>query len=133
MRYFDCHITPFSYFPVKSRSRSTDFLTFRRSVTSPTGPLGKNDYDFWNQHVRIYFCASFIRKLHGHVWVLPLLGKTSEAFRFIFTDREAIGKNKQKIRSHLGPVPQVSGRLCEAKPEAKSPRKIFIVDCPIIR
>ena len=51
----------------------------------------------------------------------PSLGKTSEDFRFIFTDREAIGKNKQKIRSHLGPVPQVSGRLCEAKPEAKSP------------
>ena len=52
-----------------------------------------------------------------------LLGKTSEDFRFIFTDREAIGKNKHKIRirSHLGPVPQVSGRLCEAKPEAKSP------------
>ena len=49
--------------------------------------------------------------------------QTSEDFRFIFTDREAIGKNKQKIRSHLGlgPVPQVSGRLCEAKPEAKSP------------
>ena len=50
-----------------------------------------------------------------------LIGKTSEDFRFIFTDREAIGKNKQKIRSHLGPVAQVSGRLCEAKPEAKSP------------
>ena len=51
----------------------------------------------------------------------PSLGKTSEDFRFIFTDREAIGKNKQKIRSHLGPVPQVSGRLCEANPVAKSP------------
>ena len=51
----------------------------------------------------------------------PSLGKTSEDFRFIFTSREAIGKNKQKIRSHLGPVAQVSGRLCEAKPEAKSP------------
>ena len=51
----------------------------------------------------------------------PSLGKTSEDFRFIFTDREAIGENKQKIRSHLGPVPQVSGRLCEAKPEAKTP------------
>ena len=51
----------------------------------------------------------------------PSLGKTSEDFRFIFTDREAIGKNKQKILSHLGPVPQVSGRLCEAKPEAKLP------------
>ena len=51
----------------------------------------------------------------------PSLGKTSEDFRFIFTDREAIGKNKQKIRSHLGPVPQVSGRICQAKPEAKSP------------
>ena len=38
----------------------------------------------------------------------PSSGKTSEDFRFIFTDREAIGKNKQKIRSHLGPVPQVS-------------------------
>ena len=50
-----------------------------------------------------------------------LLGKTSEDFRFIFTDREAIGKNKQKIRSNLGPVAQVSGRLCEAKPEAKTP------------
>ena len=37
----------------------------------------------------------------------PSLGKTSEDFRFIFTDREAIGKNKQKIRSHLRPVPQV--------------------------
>ena len=45
----------------------------------------------------------------------PSLGKTSEDFRFIFTDREAIGKNKQKIRSHLGPEPQVSGRLSEAK------------------
>ena len=43
----------------------------------------------------------------------PSLGKTSEDFRFIFTDREAIGKNKQKIRSHLGPVPQVSGRWSE--------------------
>ena len=51
----------------------------------------------------------------------PSLGKTSEDFRFIFSDREAIGKNKQKIRSHLGPVVQVSGRLCEAKQEAKSP------------
>ena len=49
------------------------------------------------------------------------LGKTSEDFWCIFTDREAIGKNKQKIRSHLEPVPQVSGWLCEAKPEAKSP------------
>ena len=38
----------------------------------------------------------------------PSLGKTSEDFRSIFTDREAIGKNKQKIRSHLGPVAQVS-------------------------
>ena len=27
----------------------------------------------------------------------PSLGKTSEDFRFIFTDREAIGKNKQKM------------------------------------
>ena len=44
----------------------------------------------------------------------PSLGKTSEDFRFIF---------KQEIRSYLGPVPQVSGRLCEAKPEAKSPWK----------
>ena len=51
----------------------------------------------------------------------PSLGKTSEDFRFIFFLREAEEKNKQKIRSHLGPVPQVSGRLCEAKPEAKSP------------
>ena len=50
----------------------------------------------------------------------PSLGKTSEDFRFIFTSREAQEKNKQKIRIHLGPVPQVSGRLCEAKPEAKS-------------
>ena len=58
----------------------------------------------------------------------PSLGKTSEDFRFIFTDREAIGKNKQKIRSHLGPVPQVSGRLCEAKPEAKSPKNKFFLD-----
>ena len=53
------------------------------------------------------------------------LGKTSEDFRFIFTDCEAIGKNKQKIRSHLGPVPQVSGRLCEAKPEAKRPNLLI--------
>ena len=30
----------------------------------------------------------------------PSLGKTSEDFRFIFTDREE-EKNKQKIRSHL--------------------------------
>ena len=51
----------------------------------------------------------------------PSLGKKSEDFRFIFTDREAIGKNKQKIRSHLGPVLQVSWRLFEAKPEAKTP------------
>ena len=27
----------------------------------------------------------------------PSLGKTSEDFRLIFTDREAIGKNKQKM------------------------------------
>ena len=27
----------------------------------------------------------------------------------------------RRYRSHLGPVPQVSGRLCEAKPEAKKP------------
>ena len=32
-------------------------------------------------------------------------------------------KLSRKFRSHLGPVPQVSGRLCEAKPEAKSPWK----------
>ena len=51
----------------------------------------------------------------------PSLGKTSEDFRFIFFLREAQEKNKKKIRSHLGPVPQVSGRLCETKPEAKSP------------
>ena len=51
----------------------------------------------------------------------PGLGKQVMNFRFIFTDCEARGKNKQKIRSHLGPVPQVSGKLCEAKPEAKSP------------
>ena len=46
----------------------------------------------------------------------PSLGKTSEDFRFIFFLRETQEKNEQK-----GPVPQVSGRLCEAKPEAKSP------------
>ena len=51
----------------------------------------------------------------------PSLGKTSEDFRFIFFLREAQEKTKQKIRSHLGPVPQMSGRLREAKPEAKSP------------
>ena len=39
----------------------------------------------------------------------PSLGKTSEDFRFIYTDREAIGKNKQKIRSHLGPVTSTPG------------------------
>ena len=50
----------------------------------------------------------------------PSLGKTSEDFRFIFTYREAIGTNKQKIRSHLGPVAQVSGRLCEAKPVCRT-------------
>ena len=50
----------------------------------------------------------------------PQLRQTSEDFRFIFL-REAQEKNKQKIRSHLGPIPQVSGRLCEAKPDAKSP------------
>ena len=49
------------------------------------------------------------------------LDKQVRHFRFIFTDREVIGKNKQKIGSHLGPVAQVSERLCEAKPEAKSP------------
>ena len=38
----------------------------------------------------------------------PSLGKTSEDFRFIFFLRFAQEKNKQKIRSHLGPVPQVS-------------------------
>ena len=36
----------------------------------------------------------------------PSLGKTSEDFRFIFTDREAIGKNKQKIRSHQDQYPR---------------------------
>ena len=56
----------------------------------------------------------------------PSLGKTSEDFQFIFFLREAQEKNKQKIRSHLGPVPQVSGRLCEAKPEAKSPWKCIL-------
>ena len=60
----------------------------------------------------------------------PSLGKTSEDFRFIFTDREAIGKNKQKIRSHLGPVPQ-SERLCEAKPEAKSPWRCTHVEVDV--
>ena len=61
----------------------------------------------------------------------PSLGKTSEDFRFIFTDREAIGKNKQKIRSHLGSVPQVSGRLCEAKPEAKPPWRCTQVEVDV--
>ena len=42
-------------------------------------------------------------------------------FLLIFFLRFAQEKNKPKIRSHLGPVPQVSGKLCEAKPEAKSP------------
>ena len=61
----------------------------------------------------------------------PSLGKTSEDFRFIFTSREAIGKNKQKIQSHLGPVAQVSGRLCEAKPEAKSPWRCTHVEVDV--
>ena len=61
----------------------------------------------------------------------PNLGKTSEEFRFIFTDREAISKNKQKIRSQLGPLPQVSGRLCEAKPEAKSPWRCTHVEVDV--
>ena len=56
-----------------------------------------------------------------------LLGKTSEDFRFIFFLREAQEKNKQKIRSHQGPAPQVSGRLCEAKPEAKSYRDGLLI------
>ena len=34
------------------------------------------------------------------------LGKTSENFRFSFFLREAQEKNKQKIRSHLEPVPR---------------------------
>ena len=59
----------------------------------------------------------------------PSLGKTSEDFRFILFLREAQEKNKQKIRSHLGPVPQVRGRLCEAKPEAKSPWRCTQYDC----
>ena len=52
---------------------------------------------------------------HSH---LPLRRQTSKSFSIYSFAR---GKNKQKIRSHLGPVPQVSGRPCEAKPEAKSP------------
>ena len=45
--------------PVKSRSRSTDFSTFRESVAPPTCPHSKNEYDFRNQHIRIYFSAKF--------------------------------------------------------------------------
>ena len=53
----------------------------------------------------------------------PSLGKTSEDFRFICFLREAQEKNKQKIRSHLGPVPQVVEGVADgAKPEAKTPR-----------
>ena len=44
-------ITPFSYFPVKFRSRSTEFLGFQGSVTPPTYPLDKNEYDFRHQHI----------------------------------------------------------------------------------
>ena len=45
--------------PVKSRSRSTDFSTFRVSVTPPICPVSKNEYDFRNQHIQIYLCAKF--------------------------------------------------------------------------
>ena len=52
----------------------------------------------------------------------PCLGKQVRHFRFsIFTSRETRGKKSRKCRSHLGPVPQVSRRLCEAKPEVKNP------------
>ena len=51
----------------------------------------------------------------------PCLGKQVRHFRLIFTDREAIGKKSRKCRSHFGVGPQVSGRLCETKPEAKNP------------
>ena len=52
----------------------------------------------------------------------PSLGKQVRHFRFIFTSREARGKNKQKIRSHLGPVSTPGERkAAKAKPEAKNP------------
>ena len=56
----------------------------------------------------------------------PSLGKTSEDFRFIFTDSEAIGKNKQKIRSHLGPVPQAPGERKALRSKAWNEETEFV-------
>ena len=41
-------------------------------------------------------------------------------FLFFYFTSKPIEPSEEKIRSHLGPVTQVSGRICEAKPEAKS-------------
>ena len=49
------------------------------------------------------------------------LGKQVRIFGLFFSYAER--KKKISRKSEVtGPVPQVSGRLCEAKPEAKTPR-----------
>ena len=53
-----------------TRSKPVHILKVRRSVTAmvtATYPFSKNEYDFRNQHIRIYFVLSFIQKLHGHL------------------------------------------------------------------
>ena len=55
--------------------------------------------------------------------------KRSEEFSaYFFLARSARKKISRKFRSHLGICPQVSGRLCEAKPEAKSQNGVNSID-----
>ena len=56
----------------------------------------------------------------------PLLRQTSEAFSVYLPCAKREVKISRKYRSHPGPVPQVSRRLCEAKPEAKNPIYISV-------